>query len=203
MITLAIKKYEELLISAFSPYLISSVLLYASQLPDEKRLVKHLTKNKVSLGDSWCSCQLKRSPVIPIQEDSERVYKVITKDIIDTKEYVTEKYMLGQCSIECYLWANRGSVIELAEVMYYQNLYRSKVLNIEYNNREWDCKISHDILQGFGNQNLEEYGTLLFVNWIAIIYVPILKVTEIGALVETIRTDIYADDIVVASYIEP
>jgi hypothetical protein len=200
--------YRQCIAEAFCPLLLG--LQYSSNLPNQDRLVKFLSRLKeaqfeagdpvpgltltelckTGLPPNWCYLQYNRGPLMPVEEDEFRVDKdrVLTgnKTLFDEN-----RWGYGRCELNFWLLGNNGSAIEAAESLFYIRIYKVRSFDYLYLDIPWRSRVIHDPLQTFEAINLAEYGTGFSVTWRSTVYVPILRQEIEGYTVQSTCTGIF------------
>ncbi len=203
-----ISQYKNCVLQAFCSLAIG--IQYASQLPNQDRFIKFLTRLKEASFDSgdplpgltttdlcktglpvnWCYIQYNRGPLVPVEEDEFRLEK-IRQLSSDKSRFDEDRWGFGRTDINCWLVGNNGSAIEAAESLFYMHLYRIKTVDYMYLGIPWRSRIIHDPIGTFEELGVAEYGTGFTITWRAQLFVPILREEIEGYTVQETCTEIF------------
>lgn len=183
---------------------------YASNLPNQDRLVKFLSRLKEAEFDNgdpvpgltttelcktglpinWCYLQYNRGPLITVEEDEFRLEKF--RMLSNSKSTFTEdRWGFGRTDLNFWLLGNNGSAIEAAESLFYMKLYKIRSVEYLYLGLPWKSRVIHSSLASFDPIGLAEYGTGFGITWNAQLFVPILRQEIEGYTVQSVCTEIF------------
>ena len=185
---------------------------YASNLPNQDRLVKFLSRLKeaefdggdpipgltttdlckTGLPPNWCYIQYSRGPLQIADDDEFRVDKVRTL-AHSKKNFSEDRWGYGKVEINFWLLGNNGSATEAAEALFYIHLYRVRSVDYLYAGIPWRSRVIIEApgLATFEPFGLAEYGTGFAITWRATLFVPILKQEVEGFTVQDICTELF------------
>ena len=195
---------------------------YASQLPNEERIAKFLSRIKEKEFDSsnplpgltttdlcktglpinWTYAQFNRGPLQYMEEDDFRVDQIRCLSD-DQTMFSEERWGFGRVELNFWMMGNNGSAIEAAEALYYMRLYKLKSIDYLYAGHPWHSRLVHDQLQTFEPFGLEQYGIGFGITWRVELYVPILRQEIEGFTIQEICTEVFSSAFSLACPITP
>ena len=155
---------------------------YATELPNQSRLSKFLTKIKDfnenhKLPSEWMYVQFKRN-ALEYEEDQDlfRSFEIINPNPIPTTQKIIRKddWGFGRTNLDFWLCANTGETIELAEALFYCRVFNVRSVQYNYLNLKIKSRVVHEQLQSHDPMEVDDMGTLWTITWRAVLYVPIL-----------------------------